>query len=48
VGLFGDLNIIVDPYTQARKNAIDFVLNADYAISVLREEAFAMLSKAGA
>jgi hypothetical protein len=45
VGLFGDLNIIVDPYTQARQNAVDFVLNADYAISVLREEAFAMLSK---
>jgi hypothetical protein len=48
VGLFGDLNIIVDPYSQSRKNVIDFVLNADYAISVLREEAFAMLSKAGA
>ena len=46
-GLFGEMTIIIDPYTLARKNAIDFVLNADYAISVLREEAFAMLSKAG-
>lgn len=45
-GLFGDMSIIVDPYTQARKNAIDFVLNADYAITVLRKEAFAILSKA--
>ena len=44
-GLFGDINIIIDPYTQARKNAIDFVLNADYAITVLRQEAFAILAK---
>jgi hypothetical protein len=36
---------IVDPYSQARKNAIDFVLNTDYAISVLRQEAFSSLSK---
>ena len=36
---------IVDPYTQARKNAIDFVLNADYAVSILRQEAFSMLTK---
>lgn len=44
-GLFGEMSIIIDPYTLARKNAIDFVLNADYAITTLREEAFAMLSK---
>lgn len=44
-GMFGDMTFIVDPYTQARKNAIDFVLNADYAVSVLRQEAFAMLTK---
>lgn len=48
VGLFGDLSIIVDPYTLARKNAIDFVLNADFAITTLRQEAFAMLAKAAA
>ncbi len=46
LGLFGEMSIIIDPYTLARKNSIDFVLNADYAITVLREEAFAMLSKA--
>lgn len=44
-GLFGEMSVIIDPYTLARKNSIDFVLNADYAITVLREEAFAMLSK---
>lgn len=45
MGLFGDMNIIVDPYSQARKNAIDFVLNVDFAITVLRQEAFAILTK---
>ena len=44
-GLFGDMSIIVDPYTLARKNAVDFVLNVDYAVSVLRQEAFALLTK---
>ncbi len=48
LGLFGEMSIIIDPYTLARKNSIDFVLNADYAITVLREEAFAMLSKSSA
>lgn len=43
--LFGDMVFIVDPYSQARKNAIDFVLNTDYAITVLRQEAFSSLSK---
>ena len=48
-GLFGDFVFIVDPYSQARKNAIDFVLNVDYSITVLRKEAFALLKpKAGA
>lgn len=46
-GIFGDISFIVDPYSQARKNAIDFVLNMDYAITTLREEAFAMLSFQG-
>lgn len=46
-GLFGDMVFIVDPYSKSRQNAIDFVLNVDYAISVLRQEAFAILSKIG-
>lgn len=40
MGLFGQLSFIVDPYSQARKNAVDFVLNADYATKTLRSEAF--------
>jgi hypothetical protein len=44
MGLFGDIHFIVDPYTQSRKNVVDFVLNANYAISVLRKEAFAKLT----
>lgn len=44
--LFGEMSLIIDPYTLSRKNAIDFVFNCDYAITVLREEAFSMLSKA--
>lgn len=44
MGLFGDITFIVDPYTQSRKNVVDFVLNANYAISVLRKEAFAKLT----
>ena len=44
-GIFGEMTIIVDPYTLARKNSIDFVINLDYALTVLRQEAFAQLSK---
>ncbi len=47
-GIFGDMTLIIDPYTQARKNAIDFVLNVNYAITTLRQEAFAKLTAAEA
>lgn len=40
MGLFGQMSFIVDPYSQSRKNAVDFVLNADYATKTLRPEAF--------
>lgn len=40
MGLFGQMSFIVDPYSQARKNAVDFVFNADYATKTLRSEAF--------
>ena len=40
MGLFGSLRFIVDPFTQARKDAIDFVLNTDYGTKTLRTEAF--------
>lgn len=47
MGLFGSLRFIVDPYSQARKDSVDFVLNADYATKTLRPEAF-KLGKAAA
>lgn len=42
MGLFGTLRFIVDPYSQARKDSVDFVLNTDYATKTVREEAFLM------
>lgn len=47
MGLFNSLRFIVDPYSQARKDAVDFVLNADYATKTLRPEAF-LLAQASA
>lgn len=47
MGLFNTLRFIVDPYSQARKDSVDFVLNADYATKTIREEAF-LLGKVGA
>ena len=40
MGLFGTLRFIVDPYSQARKDSVDFVLNCDYGTKTLRPEAF--------
>ena len=42
MGLFGDISFIVDPYSQARKDAVGFVLNVNYATKTLRESAFAI------
>ena len=42
MGLFGDISFIVDPYSQARKDAVDFVLNVNYGTTTLRAEAFAL------
>lgn len=42
MGLFGSLRFIVDPYSQARKDSVDFVLNCDYATKTLRNEAFSL------
>ncbi len=44
MGLFNSLRFIVDPYSRARKDSVDFVLNCDYATKTLRNEAF-MLGK---
>lgn len=40
MGLFGDISFIIDPYSQARKDAVDFVLNVNYGTTTLRSEAF--------
>lgn len=40
MGLFGAIRFIVDPYSRARKDSVDFVLNADYATATLVEDAF--------
>ena len=47
MGLFGTIRFIVDPYSQARKDSVDFVLNTDYGTKTLRSEAFT-LGKVGA
>ena len=47
MGLFGSMRFIVDPYSQARKDSVDFVLNCDYATKTIRPEAF-LLGKVGA
>jgi len=46
MGLFGDISFIIDPYSQARKDAVDFVFNANYATATLRPEAFALATVA--
>ena len=47
MGLFNSLRFVVDPYSRARKDSVDFVLNCDYATKTLRPEAF-MLGKVSA
>lgn len=47
MALFGTLRFIVDPYSKARNDAVDFVLNADYATKSIRPEAF-ILGEVGA
>ncbi len=46
MGMFGSLRFTVDPYSKARKDCVDFVLNTDYATKTVRPEAF-KLGKVG-
>ena len=46
MGMFGTLRFIVDPYSKARQDSVDFVLNTDYATKTIRPEAF-KLGKVG-
>lgn len=45
VGQFGPMNLIIDPYTAAKKNITYFILNTDYDIKPARTEAFGVLKK---
>lgn len=40
VGQFGNMRLIVDPYTGAKKNLVYFVLNTDFDLLTVRPEAF--------
>ncbi len=44
-GFFGAMNFIADPYTLARNNAVDFVLNGRFGTVTLREDAFVLGKK---
>ena len=46
IGQFGDIDLVIDPYTQAKSNIVNFVLNSDYDIVTARSEAFAVAKKA--
>ena len=46
VGQFGDSNLIVDPYTLAKKNQVQFTLNTHFDIKAARPQAFGKLAKA--
>lgn len=40
VGQFGQMRIVVDPYTGAKKNLVYFVINTDFDMLTIRPEAF--------
>lgn len=42
MGMFGDISFVIDPYSQARKDAVDFVLNVNYGTATLQPDAFAL------
>lgn len=46
VGQFGDSTLIVDPYTLAKKNQVQFTLNSFWDIKAARAQAFGVLEKA--
>lgn len=44
----GEVRLIIDPYTQAKKDVVVFTLNTDWSITTLRKEAFALYKTTGA
>lgn len=45
LGQFGQMRMIVDPYTGAKRNLVYFVFNTDFDMLTLRTEAFGILTK---
>lgn len=41
-GFFGDVSLIVDPYTRAAENEVRFILNTGFASKTIRTEAFVL------
>ena len=46
LGQFGDMRFVVDPVSQAKKDLVVMTLNADWAMTVARQEAFLLGSGA--
>lgn len=43
---YGELRLVVDPYTKAKKDEVVITLNADWSMTTLRPEAFALYKTA--
>lgn len=48
VNQYGELRMVVDPYTKAKKDEVVITLNSDWSMTTLRSEAFALYKTAGA
>ena len=44
VGSWGNIEVTVDPYTQATKGCVRLVINAFFDCKVLRKEAFSVMT----
>lgn len=42
VNQYGDIRLIVDPYSKAKEDCVVITLNSDWSMTTLREEAFAL------
>ena len=42
VNQYGDLRVVVDPYTRAKEDIVQVTINADWSMTTLRSEAFAL------
>lgn len=48
LGQFGDMRLVVDPYSGATNDVVRITLNSDWSMTTLRKEAFALGSGKGA